>query len=119
MTAAIHTNGASACDIELDSLYAFWPAQPPAPAPLGEAPVSVNCRVTLHGRDIQITLRGVDELDVLARLEKLLSRYPVPEQTPTPREGWCSKHGMQMKQHEKEGRRWWSHYIDGNHCKGR
>lgn len=58
--------------------------------PLPEAPASVNCYVTMAGRQCQLTLRGTDELAVLARLEVVLARYPVaqactpPPATPAP-----------------------------------
>jgi hypothetical protein len=88
-------------------------------ATLPEAPASVNVRLTIAGREVRWTLRDTDETRLAARLEALLARYPAPAQPQAAREGFCQKHGMQMKQHEKDGRRWWSHYIDGNHCKGR
>jgi hypothetical protein len=51
---------------------------PPA-QPLGEAPCSVNVHVTISGRQVQVTLRGHDEHEVLARLEAVLERYPQPQ----------------------------------------
>jgi len=100
------------------------------PVPLGEAPCSVNCHVTIAGRQVQLTLRGTDEGDVLARLETLLARYPVPQaqpeaprspQTPQPEEKrYCPRHGSAMTLNHKEGRSWWSHRgPDGAWCKGR
>ena len=98
----------------------------PAPAPLPEAPVSLNVRLIISGRDCQLTLRGMDELEVLARLERLLARYPVPDapapapQAPAVRAlGWCAVHHVQMQQHTNAKGSWFSHFIDGRHCKGR
>jgi hypothetical protein len=96
-----------------------------APA-LPEAPASVNCHITLAGRQVQVTLRDTDEGRLLHRLEALLSRYPVeaPVQAcsaaePTP-EGWCVIHGLQMThQHNARGA-WYSHKLpDGPWCKGK
>src|SRR5215475_1765057 len=47
--------------------------------PLPEAPASVNFHTTIAGRQIQITLRDIDETRLLARLEMLLQRFPVVE----------------------------------------
>jgi hypothetical protein len=97
-------------------------AAPVAPiAPLPEAPASVNIRVTIQGREVQITLRDTDEGRLLARLETLLQRYlaPVKVQPPatddaTPR---CPNHGKM-----KQGRRGWycpRKLNDGSWCQHR
>jgi hypothetical protein len=93
-----------------------------APAPLPEAPCSVNVRVLVAGREVQWTLRDHDEARLATRLEALLTRYPVaqpPAQDSSQGEGWCSKHGLQMRQTTKDGRSWWSHRHDGQWCKGK
>jgi hypothetical protein len=98
------------------------PTPEPAPAPaLGEAPCSVNCYVSIDGRQVQVTLRGVAEDEVLTRLEKVFQRYPQPQpQAPASQgEGWCQKHGVQMQEQHKEGRAWWSHKTDQGWCKGK
>jgi hypothetical protein len=91
-------------------------AFPPGPVPaLPEAPVSINVRLMIDGRDCQLTLRGTAEEDVLARLEKVLHRYPValahPQgsaPTPTP---MCSVHGP-LKPSTK-GKGWFcAHKLD-------
>lgn len=60
-----------------------------------------------------ITLRDSDEGRLLARLDAILQRFPLvvkPTDTQAPAaEGWCSKHGMQMRQNHKDGRTWHSH----------
>jgi SWIM zinc finger len=56
-------------------------AQPEAlGTPLPEAPASVNCHITIEGRQVQVTLRDTDETRLLRRLAALLRHYP---QTPT------------------------------------
>jgi hypothetical protein len=72
-------------------------------ATLPEAPASVNVRVTIQGRECQITLRDTDEGRLLARLETLLQRYPAPvkAQPAAPEDGpRCPDHGK-MKQGKK------------------
>jgi hypothetical protein len=84
-----------------------------------EAPASVNFHTTLAGRQVQITLRDTDETRLLARLETLLQRFPVVEEPreSAQKEGWCSKHHIQMKlNHGKRGT-WWSHKLpNGQWC---
>ena len=84
-----------------------------------EAPASVNFHTTLAGRQVQITLRDTDETRLLARLETLLQRFPVVEESreSAQKEGWCHKHQVQMKlNHGKRGS-WWSHKTpDGQWC---
>ena len=104
------------------------PAQPQAspavPAtPLPEAPASANCYVTLAGRKVQVTLRDSDEQRLLARLEALLQRFPAEaelEGEQAQPEGWCRKHGAQMKlNHGKDGSTWYSHKTADGWCKGK
>jgi len=59
---------------------------------------------------------------LLARLEALLQRFPAEEEPKGeqgPPEGWCHKHGVQMRQNHKKGRSWWSHRIADGWCKGK
>jgi len=101
------------------------PTAPAEPAPLPEAPASVNCHITLEGRQVQLTLRDTDETRLLERLGALLRQYPVTEtQQPSQQHnasqaGWCAKHGVQMTQNHKEGRSWWSHWTPEGWCKGK
>jgi hypothetical protein len=83
---------------------------------LPEAPASVNVHVTLHGRQIQVTLRDTNEQHLLERLEKLLERFPVEE---TQQEGWCRKHNLKMKEHHKDGRNWYAHKVGSIWCYGK
>jgi hypothetical protein len=122
------------------------PAPTPPAVPLPEAPASVNVRLTISGRECQVTLRDTDEARLLVRLEELLQRYPLPEPFPPPwREqpparqelssqqhnaaamhkavsGFCAVHNVEMKlNHGKDGRTWYSHFDDqaGRWCKGK
>jgi hypothetical protein len=70
----------------------------------------------LEGRQVQVTLRDIDETRLLARLAAVLQQYPAPQPPARPQgpsqgqdKGWCSKHNVQMKQTQKDGRSWWSH----------
>jgi hypothetical protein len=109
----------------------------PAPVPLPEARVSINVRLSVRGHDVQITLRGEAEAEVMARLDAVLDRYaPPPPQAPsqgqplTPQQhnaaamhrrvsDFCPVHNVQMQLNQKEGRSWWSHRTDQGWCKGK
>lgn len=111
------TNGVHLIDLDA-SLARLYPPPPAVLPALGEAPCSVNCHLTVAGVQVQLTLRGVSKDEVLARLERILERYARPESL-EPGEGWCAKHGVQMKLNEKHGKQWWSHRLaDGHWCKG-
>jgi hypothetical protein len=103
------------------------PAQPETlRAPLPEAPASVNCHITIEGRQVQVTLRDSDETRLLGRLAALLKQYPLPETPQTTQRhnasqpDWCAKHGVAMKlNHGKNGSTWYSHKTAEGWCKGR
>jgi hypothetical protein len=112
------------------------PQATPQACPLPEAAASMNCYLDIAGYKVQVTLRGSDEHQVLARLEALLKRFPAPPPTATPAataastkpaepqvpEGWCRLHDQQMQHWPgKDGRKaWWSHRLpNGEWCKGR
>ena len=102
------------------------PTQPDTPtAPLPEAPVSITLKATLHGHEVMVTLRGVDFASVKAQVEQASEwlKVQAPAQPPTQGteqpEGWCSKHGVQMKLNHKDGRSWWSHKTAEGWCKGK
>ena len=100
------------------------PAQPQAsPAvqstPLPEAPASVNVRVQVSGREVQLTLRDSDEGRLLARLAAILQQFPVAA-TPADDTPHCQKHGVPLElQHGKDGGTWYSHKTADGWCKGR
>ena len=108
-----------AAGIQRRALQAMLPVQPTQPA-FPEAPASVNCHVTIGGRQVQVTLRDSDEARLLTRLTALLAQYPVEQvasQDDKP-EGWCPVHSVQMRRNGKDGRSWWNHKAeDGTWCK--
>ena len=73
------------------------PQGPDALQGLPEAPASVNCHLTISGRQVQLTLRDSDEARLLQRLAAVLQQYPVPQpapQAPTQarvvQQAWCA-----------------------------
>jgi hypothetical protein len=86
-----------------------------------EAPASLNFHTTIAGRQVQITLRDTDETRLLARLEMLLQRFPMVEEPRehTQKEGWCSKHHVQMKRKTNEQGSWWFHKTADGWCHGK
>jgi hypothetical protein len=101
------------------------PEAPDAPAPtvpLPEAPASVNVHLIISGRQVQLTLRDNDEGHLLARLEAVLQRFPLPPAEASGQsqgKDWCSKHHVQMKLTQKDGRSWYSHRTAEGWCTGR
>lgn len=78
-----------ATDEAIDSLYAWIAPAQPAPAPLPEAPASVNVRVLVAGHEVQWTLRGHDEAQVFDRLHTILKRQDVKViPKPVPKSNW-------------------------------
>jgi len=88
---------------------------------LPEAPASANVHVMLSGRQVQVTLRDSDEQRLLERLERLLQRFPVTEESTKhePSPGWCSTHGVQMKHKHSEKGSWWFHKTADGWCHGK
>src|SRR5262249_23494649 len=112
----------AALDAEASKTEPLPTAQPAltvSPVTHSEAPASVNCYVSIGGRQVQLTLRDQDEQRLLLRLETLLQRFPVVEEPKehAQKEGWCYKHNVQMKlNHGKRGS-WWSHKLpNGQWC---
>jgi hypothetical protein len=103
-----------------------------APAGLPEAACSANCHIVIENRQVQLTLRGTSEAEVLARLTTILRQYPVlpsenakkgintsGETSDTGQPGWCQIHHVGMQENEKGGRRWFSHRTDEGWCQGK
>jgi len=92
-----------------------------------EAPASCNTYIDIAGRKVQFTLRDDNEEHLLARMEKLLSRFPLPEQepadpgsAPTPPENWCPIHQVPMKRYSNAKGSWLSHKTpEGIWCNGK
>src|SRR6266700_3840948 len=64
---------------------------------LPEAPASVNVRVVIAGREVQLTLRDTNEQTLLVRLGQLLAQFPVnAAQSGTNGETLCPIHRVPM-----------------------
>jgi hypothetical protein len=107
---------------------------PDAPATalaLPEAPASVNCHITIEGRQVEATLRDTDEARLLTRLAALLRQYPSvqpPTQPPTQASAppthddspYCQAHKAVLKRYERNGQVWYSHKLaNGQWCRGK
>jgi hypothetical protein len=86
--------------------------------PLPEAPASVNVRLTIEGRECQLTLRDHDEARLLERLHAVLAQYPLAQPPSPPPQGEalprCPEHGFLRK-----GKRGWycpTKLADGSYC---
>jgi hypothetical protein len=121
------SNGHSA-DVDIDTLYSWWPGATPAPQLCPEALFSLTLRGTLDGVETLLTVRGMSSEEFQANLRAVrglldpVIGIPItPQPAPSQGEGWCSTHGLQMKWNEgKEGRKgWWSHKTADGWCKGK
>ena len=133
MDATIHTNGHNGvhheADEQIDSLYAWFPPQTPAPAQsCPEAAFSLTLKGTLDGVEALFTVRGQTAAEFKANLQAVRGlldkpKAPAPAVTspagPTQGQSWCPLHNVQMKENVKEGRRWFSHQVNGQWCKGK
>lgn len=94
-----------------------------------EAPVSANCRLTIEGHDVQVTVHsGATPAEVevvMSTMAGLLQAYaallpaaaPQGEPQPDGREmetPYCYEHGQTFHRHEKDGQVWYSHKIAGS-----
>ena len=64
---------------------------------LGEAPASLNLKVLIQGHEVQVTLRGTDEAQLLTRLQTLLKRSdirPIPKPAPRQSGGWKQRNNQ-------------------------
>lgn len=103
-----------------------------------EAPVSANCRLTIDGHEVQVTVRsGATPGDVevvMGTMMGLIRAYgnpaalpplslPPQAQPPMPPAAppqapagsdnvpYCFEHGQNYKRHQKDGQVWYSHKI--------
>jgi|SoiMethySBSTD1v2_1073268.scaffolds.fasta_scaffold811495_2 hypothetical protein len=131
MNATFATNGSNGqahaheADEAIDSLYSWWPGMPPAPAPLPEAALSLTLKGTLGGIEAMLTIRGQSAAEFQTNLAAVRGLLDPPAQAPqgpavqAPGAGWCAVHQVQMQQHTNAKGSWFSHFVDGRHCKGR
>jgi hypothetical protein len=120
-----HANG-HASDEMIDSLYSYWPGLTPAPQPCPEAIFSCTMEGLIDGHKVLLTARGMTAAAFKANLQSIAGLLdPVqgdaqrPTQASSQEGGWCRKHNCAMKENEKDGRRWFSHQVDGQWCKGK
>ena len=115
-------------DEQIDSLYAWFPPQPPAPQPCPEALFSLTLKGKLDGIETLLTVRGMTAEEFRRNLQQvrglLDQSQPVPaarprESGPVQEIGWCQKHNCEMTLNTKNGRSWWSHRTADGWCKGK
>jgi hypothetical protein len=117
-----HDNGYAA-DEAIDALYAYFPGAIPAPPPCPEAAFSLTLKGTIGGHEALLTARGMTADEFTRNLQVIKGILdPVPQPAPqaaSPGEGYCPVHRVQMKLHPNAKGTWYSHFVDGAHCKGR
>ena len=122
-TSTTHTNGTSAHDTDatIDSLYSWWPPQPPASPACPEASFSLCLRGKVQGQDAQLTIRAQTAEQFKANLAAVrgLLDQPQPQAPATPAAPSCPTHGA-MKPSTK-GQGWYCPHktADGSWCKGK
>jgi hypothetical protein len=97
----------------------------PATQPCPEAAFSITLKGKLNGQEALLTARGQTAAEFKANLGAitgLLDPVQAPRaMAPTPGQGqeWCQQHQVALQRHENAKGVWFSHYVDGKHCKGR
>jgi hypothetical protein len=93
------------------------------PTPLPEAALSLTLKGTLGGIEAMLTIRGQSAAEFQRNLAAIRGLLDPPAQAPqvpaVQGQGWCAVHHVQMQQHTNAKGSWFSHFIDGRHCKGR
>jgi hypothetical protein len=85
-----------------------------------EAPCSVNTRLILSGREIQLTLRDTSESRLLARLAEVLTQFPInTPSAPAHDETVCPIHHVPMKQWNGKYGLFHSHKTAQGWCQGK
>jgi hypothetical protein len=115
-------------DARLDSLYSWFPPQPPAAPPLPEAALSLTLKGTLQGIEAMLTIRGQTPAEFQAHLEAvrgLLDPPQAPTQaaSPAPEAGGLPQcpygHGFLRKSTKHDGYFCPRKHEDGSYCRGR
>ena len=90
--------------------------------------VAHTLRGTLGGQEALLTARGQTAAEFRRNIEAikgLLDAVPATapklshDVTTSQGQDLCPLHQVPMKRHENAGGVWFSHYVDGTHCKGR
>ena len=92
----------------------------------GEAPCSVNIRLPLGGREIQLTLRDNDEKRLLVRLADVLAQFP-QEAPSVDHESHqnvtslhiCPIHKVAMPERQSKYGKFRSHKVGNTWCTGK
>jgi hypothetical protein len=73
----------------------------------------------VDGHEALLTVRGMTPEAFKANLAAVRGLLDPPQPTATPGQDWCKVHEARMQRHENDKGSWFSHYIDGRHCKGK
>ena len=112
-------------DEDIDTLYAWFPPQVSAPAPLPEAAFSLTLKGKLDGTEAMLTIRGATATEFKANLQAVrgllepLTAPSISRPVPESEQRYCPRHGAEMQHNQKEGRSWWSHQTSEGWCRGR
>src|SRR5215470_15511992 len=86
----------------------------------GEAPCSVNVRLPLGGREIQLTLRDSDEKRLLVRLADVLAEFPQEAPSVVNHEDHlCPIHHVPMPERQGKYGKFRSHKTQSGWCTGK
>jgi len=87
----------------------------------GESPCSINVRLPLGSREIQLTLRDTDETRLRARLAGVLAQFAVETvtTTSTQRDDFCTLHHITMTRRNGKYGECWSHKTREGWCQGK
>jgi hypothetical protein len=88
-------------------------------APLPEAAASVNTRLMLAGREIQLTLRGSDEKQLLVRLVDILAQFPQNAPSVDNKSHICPIHHVPMPERQGKYGKFRSHKTQSGWCTGK
>ena len=100
----------------LDMIKEQEPASPPSHS---EAPCSVNVRLPLSGREIQLTLRDTSESRLLARLADVLAQFPINAPSVDHEDHLCPIHKVDMPERQGKYGKFRSHKVGNTWCTGK
>src|SRR5215510_8828653 len=85
----------------------------------GEASCSVNVRLPLGGREIQLTLRDSDEKRLLVRLAEILIQFPQEAPSVDHENHLCPIHHVPMPERQGKHGKFRSHKTQSGWCTGK